>query len=116
MYGFWFNKLGSFIFLFFVNIALKTSPIMKGVVYIMMTKIIKVKKSSCKGKEFECTMRIQCNTPEENEAKYERYLAELERERMMDLYKAERALHPCTMKELDYIIDEFIENVRDLEW
>ena len=75
-----------------------------------MTKIIKVEKTSCKGKEFEC------NTPEENEAKYERYLAELERERMMDLYKAERALHPCTMKELDYIIDEFIENVRDLEW
>ena len=93
---------------------------MKGVVYIMMTKIIKVKKTSCKGKEFECTMKIRCNTPEENEAKHERYLAELrrekERERAMDLYKSEQALHPCTMKELDGIIDEFIENVRDLEW
>ena len=89
---------------------------MKGVVYIMMTKIIKVKKTSCKGKEFECTMKIRCDTPEEKEAKYERYLAELERERAMDLYKSEQALHPCTMKELDYIIDEFIENVRDLEW
>ena len=51
----------------------------------MMTKIIKVKKTSCKGKEFECTMRIQCNTPEENEAKHERYLAELERRKMLDL-------------------------------
>ena len=90
----------------------------------MMTKIIKVKKTSCKGKEFECTMKIRCDTPEEKEAKHERYLAELrrkremerEREKAMDLYKSEQALHPCTMKELDYIIDEFIENVRDLEW
>lgn len=79
----------------------------------MMTKIIKVKKTSCNGKEFECTMKIRCNTPEEKEAKY---LAKLERERAMDLYKSEQALHPCTTKELDYIIDEFIENVRDLEW
>ena len=45
---------------------------MKGVVYIMMTKIIKVKKTSCKGKEFECTMKIRCDTPEEKEAKHER--------------------------------------------
>ena len=93
---------------------------MKGVVYIMMTKIITFKKTSCKGKVFECTRRIRCYTPEENEAKHERYLAELrrerEREKAMDLYKSEQALHPCTMKELDYIIDEFIENVRDLEW
>ena len=89
---------------------------MKGVVYIMMTKIIKVKKTSCEGKEFECTMKIRCNTPEENEAKHERYLAELERERAMDLYRSERALHPCTMRDLEYIIDEFIENVRDFDF
>ena len=42
----------------------------------MMTKIIKVKKPSCKGKEFDCTMKIRCNPSEEKEAKHERYLAE----------------------------------------
>ena len=82
----------------------------------MMTKIITVKKTSCKGEEFECNMTIHYNTPEENEAKHERYLAKLVRDRMMDLYESEQALHPCTTKELDCIIDEFIKNVRDLEW
>lgn len=86
----------------------------------MYTKTITIKKTSCKGNEFECTMKIQCDSEEEKKAKYQQYLAEKRDETLRrqanELYEAEKALHPCRMSELEDIIDEFIRNVRDFDY
>lgn len=82
----------------------------------MYTKIVKVKKTSCKGIDFKCEMHIRYNTEEEKESKYQQYLEENNRRRANEMYEAERALHPCTMKDLEDIIDEYIMNVRDFKF